>query len=95
MAESPHKSWQTWLDPIAKGLIALMAAGAMYLQSSSSSSNDIKFAEIDKRVALMEQQVIELQSNQSKFSEKIDKILDVVTDIKVNIAASLNSKHKP
>ena len=94
MAESPHKSWQNFLRPLVEGLVALAAAGAIYLQSSSSTSNEIKFAEMDKRMALMEQQVIELQGNQSKLSDKLDKILDCVTEIKVDIAKmATKSKH--
>jgi peptidoglycan hydrolase CwlO-like protein len=80
------KEWRKLLDPVAKGLIALMAAGAIWLNHSGSESCDVKYSQLDKRLSLAEQNVVNLQSNQDALSGKIDRILESVQTISVDIA---------
>lgn len=86
MAESKTDKWIAALKPVFGGLVTLMAAAALWLNHSSGQTCEIQYANIDKRVTLMESQVTDLQSNQTSLSGKIDKILDAVSDIRVDIA---------
>jgi len=79
------KEWRKMLDPAVKGLIALMAAAAIWLNHSGSESCEVKYSQLDKRLSLTEQSVVNLQANQAALSGKIDRILESVQMIQIDI----------
>jgi hypothetical protein len=80
------KEWRKMVEPAVKGLIALMAAAAFWLSNNNQDKCEIRYSELDKRISLVEQNVTGLQANQSALSGKIDKILDAVNTISIDIA---------
>lgn len=90
MAESKEervaKSWQNFLKPVAEGLVALMAGASLWLNSSNNETCELRYADVDKRTVVLESQVKDLQNNQNKLSDKIDKILDAVQSIQIDMA---------
>ena len=79
------KEWRKMLDPAVKGFIALMAAAALWLNHSGSESCEVKYSQLDKRLSLTEQSVVNLQANQAALSGKIDRILESVQMIQIDI----------
>lgn len=90
--ESKTDKWIGALKPVFSGLIALMAAAALYLNSQGKDQSELRYAELDRRLTIVETQTSNLQGNLSKLSEKTEKILEAVTDIKVDIAKLAASK---
>lgn len=83
---SESKEWRKMVDPAIKGLVALMAAAALYLNSNNNDTCDIRYSNLDKRISLAEQNISNLQVSQDALSSKLDKILDAVTFIQIDIA---------
>lgn len=86
VASSEGREWRSFLRPAVEGLVALMAAGALYLNSAKSESFEVKWSELDKRQSLTEQSVLNLQANQDALSVKIDKLLENVQEIRLDIS---------
>ena len=101
MAESKEekiaKSWQAFWKPVAGGLVTLMAAAALFLSHSNDQSCELKYNDLDKRLSAIEQSfdkrtslvetnVTNLQTNQAALSSKLEKILESVNTIQVDIA---------
>ena len=84
--ESKTDKWISALKPVLSGLVALMAAAALFLNSQVNEQSEHRYAEFDRRLTIVETQTSNLQGNLSKLSEKTEKILEAVTDIKVDMA---------
>jgi hypothetical protein len=80
------KEWRKMVEPAVKGLIALMAAAAIWLNTNNQDKCEIRYSELDKRISLVEQNVTGLQANQTALSGKIDRILESVQTISIDIA---------
>lgn len=80
------KEWRKMVEPAVKGLVTLMAIAAVWLSSNNQGKCEIRYSELDKRISLVEQNVTGLQANQSALSGKIDKILEAVNTISIDIA---------
>lgn len=97
MAESKTDKWIAALKPVFGGLVTLMAAAALYLNHSNDQTCELKYNDLDKRIAAVEQgfdkrtslvetNVVNLQTNQAALSSKLEKILESVNTIQVDIA---------
>jgi len=90
--ETKTDKWIGALKPVFTGLVALMAAAALYLNSRGADKSELQYTDLDRRLTIVETQSSNMQSDFSKLSEKTEKILEAVTDIKVDIAKMAASK---
>jgi prefoldin subunit 5 len=53
---------------------------------------NVRLAEIDIRVKVSEKRLADLETKEDKMNEKLDKILDEITDVKVELQNKENRK---
>lgn len=71
--------WRKFLQPIAVGLVALMAAATAYFQRTDSS-------DIDSRVTAIEVEVKNLQPWKMKVDNNMDNFRAVLSDIRSDVS---------
>lgn len=71
--------WMKFLQPIVTGLVALMAAGTLYLQRQSSDDTDA-------RVKALEVRVEEQSKRSDKFATDMDNFKQTLSDIRADVS---------
>lgn len=76
------KAWRGLLAPLISALVSLAAAATIWF--SGPTNNDV--SNVDSRVSVLEVQVTDLKHNQMDLSVKVDKILEILSDVRVSVA---------
>jgi hypothetical protein len=71
--------WRKFLQPIATGLVALMAAGTFYLQQHSSDDTE-------SRIKALEIRVDEQTKRSDRFGDDIEKFKVLLSDIRSDVS---------
>ena len=81
-SNNESKAWRTMIAPLVTALIALVVAATSWLQGPSKTDND----KLEARVAVLEVQTESLQRNQVDLSSKMDKVIEMLGDVRVSVA---------
>lgn len=71
--------WRKFLQPLVTGLVALMAAGTLYLQRQDSDDTE-------SRIRAVEVEVVELKERSNGYGNDIEKFKETLSDIRSDVS---------